>query len=100
MRPPSSRAEDSLAANRGLESAADVTARREGPHLEAREARRKGLTRVEVLPLASGAGPVACSQSHVELAYVIAGDGTAYRSMDIGATWTPVAAAPLAKCSY
>jgi hypothetical protein len=45
-------------------------------------------------------GPVAFSQSHVELAYVIAGDGTAYRNMDTGATWTPVAAAPLAKCSY
>ena len=59
-----------------------------------------GLTWVEVLPLASGVGPVAFSQSHVELAYVIAGDGTAYRSMDIGATWTPVAAAPLAKRSY
>jgi hypothetical protein len=30
----------------------------------------------------------------VELAYAIAGDGTAYRSTDFGATWTPVAAAP------
>lgn len=70
------RAEDSLAAYRGLESAADVTARREGPHLETREARRKGLTRVEVLLLASGVGPVAFSQSHVELAHVIAVDGT------------------------
>ena len=49
----------------------------------------KGLTRVEVLPLASGAGPVAFSQSHVELAYTIARDGTAYRSTDFGATWTP-----------
>jgi photosystem II stability/assembly factor-like uncharacterized protein len=47
-----------------------------------------GMTWVKVLPLGSGAGPVAFSQSHVGLAYAIAGDGVAYRSTDFGATWT------------
>lgn len=56
----------------------------------------KGQTWVEVLPLGNGAGPVAFSQSHIGLAYAIAGDGTAYRSTDFGATWTPVGEAALA----
>jgi photosystem II stability/assembly factor-like uncharacterized protein len=48
----------------------------------------KGQTWVEVLPLGNGSGPVAFSQSRVELAYALAADGTAYRSTDFGATWT------------
>ncbi len=50
----------------------------------------KGQTWVEVLPLESGGGPVAFSQSRIELAYTLAGNGTAYRSTDFGATWTPI----------
>jgi photosystem II stability/assembly factor-like uncharacterized protein len=48
----------------------------------------KGQTWGEALPLGSGAGPVAFSQSRIGLVYAIAGDGTAYRSTDFGATWT------------
>lgn len=50
----------------------------------------KGETWVEVLPLESGGGPVAFSQSRMELAYALAGDGITYRSTDFGATWTAV----------
>jgi photosystem II stability/assembly factor-like uncharacterized protein len=50
----------------------------------------KGETWVEVLPLENEGGPVAFSQSRVELAYAFAADGTTYRSTDFGATWTAV----------
>jgi photosystem II stability/assembly factor-like uncharacterized protein len=50
----------------------------------------KGLTWDEVLPLRSGAAGVAFSQSRVELAFAVAGDGTMFRSDDFGATWAPV----------
>ena len=50
----------------------------------------KGQTWVEVLRLGGGVGPVAFSQSHIGLAYALAGNGNAYQSTDFGATWAPV----------
>lgn len=50
----------------------------------------KGQTWVQVLPLESGGGPVAFSQSDIELAYALATDGTIYGSRDFGATWTTI----------